>query len=83
MLTWFAPVPKSIKVSSIESACKLTAPLATSKWLDEKLATPFALVVASSPAIVRFGYVPPLVNPLEPVIDTVWSGAEFVIVKFG
>ena len=81
VLTWFAPVPKSISVSSIESAAKLTAPLLTLKWDDEKEATPLLLVVASTPATVRFGYVPPFVTPLDPTTAPVWSGAVLAIVN--
>ena len=52
MLTWLAPVPKSICVSLIPSALTLTAPLLTSKLLLLKLAIPLLLVVASSPDTV-------------------------------
>ena len=62
MSTWLAPVPKSIKVSSIESVAKLTAPVLTLKCDDEKLAIPLFDVVASSAAIVKFGYVPLVVH---------------------
>ena len=65
----------------MESAAKLTAPLLTLKCDDEKEATPLLLVVASTPATVRFGYVPPFDTPLDPTTDTVWSGAVLAIVN--
>ena len=52
MLTCPAPVPQSIRESSIPSAVRLTAPADVSKCAELNEATPLFDVEASSPAIV-------------------------------